>query len=290
MASISAFLPSFFANCFSRSGDEAREPVEAPQPAPRAAAGRLSPEHSCDAMAMATGKIDELYKNATHSRRSILQNTEMKDHFDKLATGQSPKYYVIACSDSRVSPPEIFRMKPGSMFEMQQLGALMPATPQQAARIGGDIEPEWANVSYAVRELKVEHLIILGHTGCGAVAGIMSPDAISHNAEVAAHLHKHRDLRERVNARFGGLEGNDKSLAAVGESVVTTLEKVLAFAPVKEAVDKGTLQVHGMVYEIANHGAISAWDADQQEFVIKNAEKNGDKTILPKRANTGSVA
>jgi carbonic anhydrase len=248
-----------------KAGSAAKRPD--PKPLPSAAA------------AAATRGMEDLFHGANHSRQRILQSTELKNHFDALAVAQRPKYYVIACSDSRVSPPEIFGMRPGSMFEMQQLGALMPALPQGPFAPQGPVDSEWANVSYAVRELKVEHLIVLGHTGCGAVAGVITPNAIAHNVEVAAHLHKHQELLPRVEARFGHLSGDAKWMGAVGESVVLTYQKVKAFAPVQAALKAGALQVHAMVYEIGNHGAISVWDEATDEFVAVNAEQS----ILPKR-------
>ena len=270
MASSSAKLPTMLQAPAGRA-DKGGSP-----PAP---AGRNAKAQPGAAAAAATRGMEDFFLGANHSRQHILQSTDLRNHFDALAVAQKPKYYVIACSDSRVSPPEIFRMRPGSMFEMQQLGALMPPLPQAPFTPQGPVDSEWANVSYAVKELKVEHLIVLGHTGCGAVAGVITPEAIAHNVEVAAHLHKHQELAPRVNARFGHLEGADKWAGAVGESVVMTYEKVKAFAPVQAAVQAGKLEVHAMVYEIGNHGAISVWDEATDEFVAVNA----DQSILPKR-------
>lgn len=264
MTSLSSHLPSFLQACLGRAPKEeaASEPATAQV-----------------TMAMASHELDDLYKGARHSRQHILQSSELKSHFDVLAGGQKPKYHVIACSDSRVSPPEIFRMRPGSMFENQHLGALMPPVPAYPLAQGERIEPEWAAVAFAILELKVQHLVVLGHTGCGAVAGVMAPDKIAHNPWVASHLAHHKDLAERVNARFKGLDADALGLAAVGESVLMTFEKVNRFKPVADAVQSGALKVHAMVYEIGNHGAISVWDAAAGEFTAVNAETS----MLPRR-------
>ncbi len=237
-----------------------------------------------------TNALDEAFKGAEAHRKAILKSPAMKDYFDQLAGGQSPELFVIGCSDSRYSATDVFDQKSGKIFEMQGLGALMPDVPKLPVKVGDWMDSEWACVAYAVKELKVKYLIILGHTGCGAVGGIMTPDAIAHDPEVAAHLHKHRVLRERVNERFGTLKGDAKGLAAVGESVITTYEKVLQFEPVKKAVDQGNLEVHALVYEIANHGAISAWQPMNGEFVLKNALDKDDVSILPRRGPSQPIA
>ena len=83
-------------------------------------------------------------------------NKELKDRRDELVKGQHPDTLVITCSDSRVVPEYIFNAKLGELFIIRTAGNVIN-------------EGELATVEYAIEHLKVKHIIVLGHTHCGAI-------------------------------------------------------------------------------------------------------------------------
>ncbi|HWH21849.1 MAG TPA: carbonic anhydrase, partial [Allosphingosinicella sp.] len=118
----------------------------------------------------------------------------------QLAEGQSPKVMVIACSDSRVDPGQIFDANPGEMFVVRNVANLVPPFETGGGRHGVS-----AALEFAVTQLKVEEVIVLGHGFCGGCAA-----ALTGQFDTADHGEGHfigqwiellRDAREAVRAR-----------------------------------------------------------------------------------------
>uniref|UniRef100_A0A0D3AG72 Carbonic anhydrase n=2 Tax=Brassica oleracea TaxID=3712 RepID=A0A0D3AG72_BRAOL len=86
----------------------------------------------------------------------------------ELAKGQSPKYMVFACSDSRVCPSHVLNFQPGDAFVVRNIANMVP--PFDKAKYGG----VGAAIEYAVLHLKVENIVVIGHSACGGIKGLMS--------------------------------------------------------------------------------------------------------------------
>lgn len=93
------------------------------------------------------------------------------DYYGELAKGQSPKFLVFACSDSRVCPSHILNFQPGEAFVVRNIANMVPPFDQtKYSGVGAAIE-------YAVLHLKVENIVVIGHSCCGGIKGLMSiPD------------------------------------------------------------------------------------------------------------------
>lgn len=89
-----------------------------------------------------------------------------KDYFDKLAAGQNPQFFFIGCSDSRVSAEEIMGLNPGEVFVHRNVSNIVNPIDMNAG----------SAIQYAVNNLKVNHVIVCGHYGCGGIKAAMQPD------------------------------------------------------------------------------------------------------------------
>ncbi|AED92072.1 carbonic anhydrase 2 [Arabidopsis thaliana] len=88
--------------------------------------------------------------------------------YGELAKGQSPKYMVFACSDSRVCPSHVLDFHPGDAFVVRNIANMVPPFDKvKYAGVGAAIE-------YAVLHLKVENIVVIGHSACGGIKGLMS--------------------------------------------------------------------------------------------------------------------
>lgn len=97
-----------------------------------------------------------------------------REFFDALAHGQRPKTLVIACCDSRADPALLMGCKPGDLFVIRSVAAIVPSK-DEAAHADAVI----AAAEYAVKHLEVKHIIVMGHSGCGGIHGLMFPEKIA---------------------------------------------------------------------------------------------------------------
>ena len=104
-----------------------------------------------------------------------------REFFDALAHGQSPKTLVIACCDSRADPALLMGCKPGDLFVIRSVAAIVPSK-DEAAHADAVI----AAAEYAVKHLEVKHIIVMGHSGCGGIHGLMFPEKIAGEPYISA--------------------------------------------------------------------------------------------------------
>src|SRR4051794_4712778 len=120
--------------------------------------------------------------------------------FRELAAGQDPRFLFMICSDSRVQPTEFLTSGPGEIFADRSLGNVIPAP-------GGDETEAAAVVEYAVVALKVDDIVVCGHSQCGAMRALLDPGLLAGMPTVARWLEHARPTLEAVERKYGHLEG-----------------------------------------------------------------------------------
>src|SRR5262245_19813175 len=111
-----------------------------------------------------------------------------REMFQRLATGQNPAAFFVACSDARVSLEWITQSGPGELFVSRNAGNIAPSF-SPADSSSGTIE-------YAVGALKVKHIVVCGHGDCGAMKGLLHPELVEHMPNVKGWLrHSEAALR-----------------------------------------------------------------------------------------------
>ena len=170
--------------------------------------------------------------------------------WSQLAEGQSPKVMVIACSDSRVDPAQIFDANPGEMFVVRNVANLVPPYETSAGRHGVS-----AALEFAVTQLEVEEVIVLGHGFCGGCAA-----ALTGQFDDAEHGHGHfiadwiellREARDEVRAGHPGALDRAAFRAMEMEGVRVSLANLRTFPWVAERESQGRLKLHGAWFSIA---------------------------------------
>jgi len=180
--------------------------------------------------------------------------------FEQLAEGQRPETLFITCCDSRVVPNLITSSAPGELFIVRNVGNIVPALNHGV--IGGVA----AAIEYAVQVLKVDEIVICGHTQCGAIDAIMHPERIAHLPLTSRWVKESASIPSLIAERYGDLEGEALMNAAVEENVLLQLENLRTFDFVAEKLDNGSLSVSGWVFHIAT-GAIFDYDPESEQFV-----------------------
>lgn len=96
-----------------------------------------------------------------------------KEFFEQLAHGQSPKTLVIACCDSRTDPAIILGCKPGDLFVVRSIAAIVPDKDS-----AGEHDAVIAAIEYGIKHLQVHDIVVMGHSNCGGIHGLLNPEKI----------------------------------------------------------------------------------------------------------------
>jgi len=190
---------------------------------------------------------------------------ENRAWYKRLAQGgQHPRAMVISCCDSRVHVTSIFGADQGEFFIHRNIANLVPPHNPDGEHHGTS-----AALEYGVLALKVAHLVVMGHSGCGGVRGCHdmcsghAPELEAKSSYVGRWMDILRPGYERVKevadeaARIAALEQ---------QAVVISLENLMTFPFVQRAVEEGELSVHGLWNDIAD-GGLSQYDAAAGGFV-----------------------
>lgn len=190
------------------------------------------------------------------------QSTHFKDNqelFTRLSRGQQPETLLITCSDSRIAPDLLMQTKPGDIFMLRNAGNIIPP---YGASNGG----EGAAIEYALVELKVRHVIVMGHSHCGAMKGLLHPEDLKSLPLVSSWLKHAEATRSVVKENYSDLEGEELLNAAIKENVLTQLDNLRTYPAVAARLTRGDLTLHGWVYHIES-GQVLTFDPGQSRFV-----------------------
>ena len=182
-------------------------------------------------------KLPEIFAN---NRRWAEQITrEQADFFPRLARQQAPKYLWIGCSDSRVPANQIMGLMPGEVFVHRNISNVVLETDLNCMSV----------IQYAVDVLKVEHIIVCGHYGCGGVRAAWDG---AHLGLIDGWLKHVRDVARLHREELKALEAGPKQLMRLCElNVAEQAVHVCRSAIVREAWARGQpLTVHGWVYSL----------------------------------------
>jgi carbonic anhydrase len=190
---------------------------------------------------------------------------EQQELFKKLATAQKPRAMFITCADSRIVPELITQSSPGDLFVTRNVGNVVPPYGQMNGGVSSAIE-------YAVMALGVHHIIICGHSDCGAMRAVLNPQSLEKMPTVKAWL-RHAEVARTVvedNCQCGTEHENMQVLTR--ENVIAQLHHLRTHPSVASRLAAGQLYIHGWIYDIET-SEISAYDAASDAFLpLKRGE------------------
>ncbi|XP_057541775.1 carbonic anhydrase 2-like isoform X2 [Amaranthus tricolor] len=170
--------------------------------------------------------------------------------YRELSKGQSPKFLVFACSDSRVCPSHILDFQPGEAFTVRNIANMVP--PYDKTKYSGT----GAAIEYAVLHLKVENIVVIGHSCCGGIKGLMSiPDDGSTSTDFIEDWVKIcNPAKFKVKSEHSNVEFSQQCTNCEKEAVNVSLGNLLTYPFVREAVAKKTVALKGAHYDFVNGG------------------------------------
>jgi carbonic anhydrase len=181
---------------------------------------------------------------------------------DLLNHGQNPRFAVVACSDSRVDPAIVLQTKPGDIFSVRNVAALVPPYEED-----GHYHGTSAALEFAVTGLGVDHIIVIGHAHCGGIAAMVRKQEGGDvgGKFIAAWTDLLREARSRALAADPELEGDALLAASERHSVRLSLDNLTTFPFVRDAMAAGKLSLHGWYLNIFE-GALEVWNPDAETF------------------------
>jgi len=232
--------------------------------------------------------LDRLLKGFADFRLGY--HREHLDLFKRLATeGQSPKILIIGCADARVDPGILTQTRPGDIFTVRNIAAMVPPAqiPPDQAQHGTS-----AAIEFAVRGLEVEHVVILGHALCGGIAALVD-GAASTSADydyLSTWIAVARNVRDIAVNDLADRPREEIVRAVEQASVVNSVANLMGFPWLAERVRAGKLVLHAWWFNLTE-GQLYAFNPETATFdPVKGIEvaptvQQGTKlsAIMPER-------
>jgi carbonic anhydrase len=184
---------------------------------------------------------------------------EKKELFEKLSKGQTPEALFITCSDSRIETAMITQTDPGELFICRNAGNIVPPHMMYTGGMTASIE-------FAVAALKVPHIVICGHTECGAMKGALNPEGLDSLPHVKEWLGYSRAAVEVVKEIAPDADAEERMRLLLEQNVILQLQHLRTHPSVAARLARGDLQLHGWVYDIRT-GGVNAYDEERKAFV-----------------------
>lgn len=187
-----------------------------------------------------------------------------KDRFRLLADRQQPEFLFVTCSDSRVVPDLIFQTEPGDLFLSRTIGNVVPPDGAMPGGVSATIE-------YAVEVLRVKHIIVCGHSDCGAVKAAIdlhNPErsSLSRLPLTAQWLGFIEPAWRHLDPGVATTDAHALHKGLIHANVIAQLENLKSHPEVARRLGEKSLEVHGWYYDILS-GAVEAYDPQERRFV-----------------------
>lgn len=181
--------------------------------------------------------------------------------FEQLKRRQSPKTLLIGCSDSRVDPALLTDCDPGDLFIVRNVANLVPPCELDSARHGVS-----AAIEFAVCDLQVRQIIVLGHSGCGGISALMQGYKSKSGANFVQNwVQIAEPARQQVVSELGDRPIDEQLTACEIASIIVSLDNLMTFPFIAERVESGKLALIGWYFDIQK-GELLDFDQESNSF------------------------
>lgn len=178
---------------------------------------------------------------------------------ERLSVGQTPKTLIIGCSDSRVDPALVTNAEPGEIFVVRNVANLVPPYD-----LTGGFHGVSAAIEFAVADLKVETVIVLGHRQCGGIRALML-----NQQRPAGFVHQWMsiavDAKRRVLAKHKNADPEDLCRHGEMESIIVSLRNLRTFPFVQDAIRDRGMNILGIYFDLEK-GELCEYDEEEGRF------------------------
>ncbi len=182
-----------------------------------------------------------------------------RELFQRLAKRQEPKVLFLTCADSRIDPTLLTQSPPGRLFICRNIGNIVPPH--------GTLDGEVATImEYALEVLDIEHIVICGHSDCGAIKALLDPNGDLKAPAVTAWLRYAEAARRIAAVMYEDKKGLELLRAVTEQNVVAQLNNLRTYPEVAAPLAAGKLGLHGWYYDIGTAG-VDVYDGSRNSFL-----------------------
>lgn len=191
--------------------------------------------------------------------RTVVYPERKSSYQQLMREGQKPHTLFITCADSRIDPELLTQSGPGEIFVSRNIGNLVPAYGEMMGATSAVIE-------YAVSALNISQIVVCGHTGCGAMQGLLQPEKVNKLPTVKRWLTNAEAALSIVQAQNDSDNPETTLERLIEQNVILQLNHLRTHPSVAGRLAQRALAVSGWVYDIG-HGTVRTYDEVQRQFV-----------------------
>lgn len=189
------------------------------------------------------------FKNLMKGYKSFRENyfKEGESVYDELVrSGQAPETLVIGCSDSRTDPAIVMGAKPGEIFVVRNVAAIVPPYKSDSLHHGTS-----AAIEFAVKGLKVKHIVVMGHSLCGGIHALANRETFGKDYEfLTPWMDIGTPALKAVEEELEGVSEETRSRALEQSVILVSLGNLMTFPWIAKAVNEGILELHGWYFDL----------------------------------------
>jgi carbonic anhydrase len=205
--------------------------------------------------------MEKLFKGYMKFRREDFESH--RELFKTLGRQQAPHTLFIGCSDSRVVPNMITQTTPGELFIVRNVANIVPPYRQTEEYVATT-----SAIEYAVQALKVDSIVVCGHSNCGGCAALhKSHDELEHLPHVRKWLEISKEVPGRVDRLMTGDSPEEREWLTEQVNILVQMRNLLTFPYIKERYDQGILNIYGWHY-IIETGELFSFNDEREVFEL----------------------
>ncbi len=193
-----------------------------------------------------------------------------KDFYQEIKESHTPHTLFIGCSDSRVDAETLFQAAAGEIFQIRNVGNIVPREEEP------DTHPSVVSaIEYAVIVLKIKNIIVCGHSNCGGCAAMRKIDDYMEKLPYTGEwISQSITISDYIDQRYPDMKEEDKIIMLEKLNAVQQLDNLMTYDFVKQRVESGELNLQAYYYDIGT-GAISVYNYDSVfSDIIKEITSN----------------
>lgn len=193
-----------------------------------------------------------------------IASVQMHDLFEQLNKGQNPDTLFITCADSRIIPSLITQAHPGDLFVLRNIGNIVPPYPS--------LSSEAAGIEYVLNKFEIKDIIICGHSQCGAMEGLLTPDIEKQMPVVASWLsHSHSVLKKMHDDETELITDRALKLTiATQQNILLQIAHLKTYPLIAQKLARNELTIHGWLYEVKT-GKVQIYEPAKSDFMTLEA-------------------